>query len=223
MTDFGDILKNWETQKKNGQTHVNHSQDRAGIPQDGSAWRNKKTEPVKKNDASRGFTDISDVSVIQQGKSGVSGAKQSSTDKTRSSQSGTAGGEPKISWTVWLHRYGVVDKDKKLEEEKISEAQSSRERVKQIPCEASIDLHGLTREEAWTRLCAFITECVRRGLSKVLIIHGKGNHSEDEPVLRQAVRSFIESDKRCGQFGFADKNLGGKGATWVIIRKKTDN
>lgn len=184
MADFGDILENWEKQKKSVKTDKTSS-----LPQDGQAWRYKKTEPDKKQD--------------------VSSMSERSEEDSR----------PKRNpMSVWLQRYGVIDKDKQLEDKLQQEIISNTDAVKQMPCEASIDLHGLTREEADTRLHAFITECIRRGLKKVLIIHGKGNHSDTGPVLSHAVRSFIESDKRLGRFGFADKNLGGKGATWVLIR-----
>ena len=184
MADFGDILENWEKQKKSAKTDKTSS-----LPQDGQAWRYKKTEPDKKQD--------------------VSSMSERSEEDSR----------PKRNpMSVWLQRYGVIDKDKQLEDKLQQEIISNTDAVKQMPCEASIDLHGLTREEADTRLHDFITECIRRGLKKVLIIHGKGNHSDTGPVLSHAVRSFIESDKRLGRFGFADKNLGGKGATWVLIR-----
>jgi len=199
VADFGDILENWEKQKKSAKTDKTSS-----LPQNGQAWRYKKTEPEKKQD----------VSSLSERSEEYSHPKRNPMSE-RSEEASPLKRNP---LNVWLQRYGVIDKDKQLEDKLQQEIISNTDAVKQMPCEASIDLHGLTREEADTRLHAFITECIRRGLKKVLIIHGKGNHSDTGPVLSHAVRSFIESDKRLGRFGFADKNLGGKGATWVLIR-----
>ena len=118
----------------------------------------------------------------------------------------------------WLRRYGVFDKDKDFERAENKRKYTSAAELKNLPVEAQIDLHGLTREEAWSRLGAFISECSLRRLKKVLIVHGKGNHSEEEPVLKNLVRSFIEQDKRLGASGHPGGADGGSGATWVIIR-----
>ena len=194
MTDFGDILLDWEKQKKSGAP-----EKKSVLPQDGQAWRYKKTEAAKKKNTSEAAPVVSSLP--------ESASKNSMSERP-----------VRNPMSVWLQRYGVEDKDKQLELAREKEAISNTGALKQMPCEASIDLHGLTREEAEIRLHSFITECVRRGMKKVLIIHGKGNHSDEGPVLSHAVRVFIESDKRLGKFGFADKNLGGKGATWVLIR-----
>ena len=67
----------------------------------------------------------------------------------------------------------------------------------------------------------FVANAMRRGLQKVLIIHGKGIHSADsEGVLGGLVKKFIEGDQRLGASGKADKNHGGSGATWVAVRPK---
>ena len=200
MADFGDILQNWERQKKSEKPDTKKS----SLPQDGQAWRYKKTEPGKKQDIPANSERSEEASPLKR-----------NPLNERSEEASPLKRNP---LNVWLQRYGVVDKDKQLEDKLQQEIISNSDAVKQMICEASIDLHGLTREEADIRLNAFITECVRRGLKKVLIIHGKGNHSNEGPVLSHAVRSFIESDKRLGRFGFADKTLGGKGATWVLIR-----
>ncbi len=128
---------------------------------------------------------------------------------------------PKVDpMTWWMRQYGVVDKDAQEEDRIQREKQLDRSYLHAMPCEAQIDLHGLTQEEAIIRLQDFIAECCRRNLRKVLIIHGKGNHSEDGPVLAATVRHFIERDYRLGESGHPDKTGGGKGATWVLIREK---
>lgn len=123
---------------------------------------------------------------------------------------------------LWLRRYGVVDKDSLAQEVAERERGQNREYLKKIPFGAKIDLHGLTRDEAWERLDAFIGDCSRRGIQKVLIVHGKGHHSKeksDVSILSAMVRTFVELDRRLGASGHPDKKLGGNGATWVIIKK----
>ena len=119
---------------------------------------------------------------------------------------------------LWMRRYGVMDKDAEFDRIEEKRRYSNAGSVKKLPCEAELDLHGLTREEAWASLENFIGECSRRKLKKVMIIHGKGNHSAEEPVLKDTVRAFIEQDKRLGTSGHPSGADGGRGATWVIIR-----
>lgn len=120
---------------------------------------------------------------------------------------------------VWLSRYGTVDKDKIQDEADANERLHNINYLKQIRPEDRIDLHQMTRDEAWSALDNFVSSCVRRGLKKILIIHGKGEHSRgSDPVLGPMVKTFIEQDKRLGLSGHPDRNHGGTGATWVIIK-----
>lgn len=120
---------------------------------------------------------------------------------------------------LWLRRYGTIDKDKIKEEADERIKQTDFNYLRAMKAEARIDLHGLHQDEAEERLNFFIGDCKKRGLKKVLIIHGKGNHSTGtDPVLGELVRRFIEHDKRLGMSGHPDKSLGGNGATWVIIK-----
>jgi DNA-nicking Smr family endonuclease len=112
----------------------------------------------------------------------------------------------------------TVDKDRILAEAETAARLSETESLKSMRPEATIDLHGLTREEAWKALDGFITSCCQRDLRKVLIIHGKGNHPGSDAVLYKMVRSFIETNERLGASGHPGARLGGSGATWVIIK-----
>lgn len=129
--------------------------------------------------------------------------------------------EPKINpMELWLNRYGTVDKDKIAEESVERTKQQDREYVLNMRPEAYLDLHGLHQDEARMRLDSFITDCKKRGLRKVMIIHGKGIHTQGtDPVLGEVVRRFIESDRRCGTSGHPkNKADGGTGATWIILK-----
>ena len=157
------------------------------------------------------------------GGNSVSGKKANAPEKGKES-SDCSGEENGFSKRIdpqeaWLRRYGVVDKDKIAS----LEAERNRERsqlyIKKIPVEAKIDLHGLTREEARSRLSIFVGDCVKRGLRKILIVHGKGIHTTgSDPVLGEEVRKFIEQDRRCGRSGHPDRRMGGSGATWVFLK-----
>ena len=121
---------------------------------------------------------------------------------------------------LWLRRYGVMDKDAAADEYEYRTKIESREYLRTLKPEDVVDLHGLTREQAWQKLDSFVSACKIRGLRKILIIHGKGNHSHGtDPVLGEMVRYFIEADRRLGSSGHPDRNHGGTGATWVIIRR----
>ena len=121
---------------------------------------------------------------------------------------------------IWLRKYGTIDKDKIAEEHTERTKQQDREYVLNLRPEAYLDLHGLHQDEARMRLDSFITDCKKRGLRKVQIIHGKGIHTQGtDPVLGELVRRFIESDPRCGTSGHPkNKADGGTGATWIILK-----
>ncbi len=119
---------------------------------------------------------------------------------------------------VWLRRYGVVDKDDLIQDYHENVNTKTQTAAKNKPIDASIDLHSFTQEEAWEQLDFFVKDCKRKGLKKILIVHGKGTHSNGQPVLGNMVRSFIESNKMLGESGHPKATLGGSGATWVMIK-----
>ncbi|MBO4508825.1 MAG: Smr/MutS family protein [Spirochaetaceae bacterium] len=200
--NFGDILDAWEQEQKDASKKTSKST--------GQEWRNKKTQPDSA--ANESGSKSSGVK--------TDGAGPASVKKNVKSGGNT--NDTRINpMTEWLRRYGVVDKDAVAEKAAENEKQKDRAWLLDMPYEAQIDLHGLTADEATVRLDQFVGECYKRGIRKILIIHGKGNHSEDAPVLSGMVRSFIERDYRLGESGHPDKKDGGKGATWVILREKT--
>jgi len=122
---------------------------------------------------------------------------------------------------AYLNRYGTEDKDQELDREAEDEslAKTERDRLDRLRPEASIDLHGMTEDAALDSLGTFLEDSRRRGYRKVLIIHGKGNHSGGDPVLKRAVRHFLERYPGAGRSGSADKTAGGNGATWLILKR----
>jgi DNA-nicking Smr family endonuclease len=85
--------------------------------------------------------------------------------------------------------------------------------------EATLDLHGLRAEAVIPAVERFVSASRRSGLRKVLIIHGKGKHSQGEPVLQRLVRAYLERSPHAGAFGPADRAMGGSGATWAALRE----
>jgi DNA-nicking Smr family endonuclease len=123
----------------------------------------------------------------------------------------------------WLAKHGVTDKDSAAGdsgEGARKELVSGREMSMRQP-QARIDLHGLNAADAEKALKIFLTQCSRRGLEHALVVHGKGNHSAEGPILAGLVRQVLESDPVAGSHGTAHRSLGGRGATWVRI-KRTD-
>jgi DNA-nicking Smr family endonuclease len=84
-----------------------------------------------------------------------------------------------------------------------------------------LDLHGLTREEALEALPRFLHSAQQKGQKAVLVITGKGNHSPEEPVLHQAVASWLRDAgrKTVLEFTPAPREMGGSGAYVVFLRK----
>lgn len=89
-----------------------------------------------------------------------------------------------------------------------------------VSVEHQLDLHGLRRDEALTALPRFLQSARNRGQKAVLVITGKGNHSAEEPVLQQAVASWLREAGRelVLEFAPAPRELGGSGAFVVFLR-----
>ena len=93
-----------------------------------------------------------------------------------------------------------------------------RSYLRKMEPEDEIDLHGLNMEQSLTRLEQFLNEAVHRGLRKVQIVHGKGNHSKGNAVLPKAVLEYLQQSPIAGELGTPRREKGGAGATWVIIK-----
>jgi DNA-nicking Smr family endonuclease len=131
---------------------------------------------------------------------------------------GTPAPEKYDPLNAWLVRNGIYDKDAE-EEENCPRTGERRRRLLRKRPDAIIDLHGLTQDEAWTALEAFFEESRLKNFEKIMIIHGKGIHSEKEAVLTEISRKFIESCSFAGESGHASAAEGGRGATWVLLKE----
>jgi len=113
-----------------------------------------------------------------------------------------------------------VDKDKILSRINVKKTTAFyREKdLKKMKPQDKLDLHGYTAAEAEIELERFLKISKKRGFKKVLIVHGKGYHSEKGPVLIETVNTFLRRCSFTGMTGTPDQSLGGSGAVWVIIK-----
>ncbi len=93
-----------------------------------------------------------------------------------------------------------------------------------VPIDASVDLHGFTREEARSRVICFVQHARSAGYRTLLVIHGKGLHTQDgvgvlgEEVLDTLCRGEIASWVLA--LTTAHRRWGGTGALVVKLTRK---
>lgn len=102
----------------------------------------------------------------------------------------------------------------------VSHSQVAELRTGKVHLEATLDLHGLTVEPAIRALHAFLVESRSLGRRRVLVVHGKGNHSDHGAPLREAVVANLlgEASGLIHAFATAADSDGGEGATVVMLR-----
>lgn len=102
----------------------------------------------------------------------------------------------------------------------VSLAQIAELRRGRVHVEDTLDLHGETIEKATARLRTFLAEASRIGRRCVLVVHGKGTHSEHGAPLREAVLAELLGP--CSGFVHALSTAapadGDDGATYVMLR-----
>lgn len=121
----------------------------------------------------------------------------------------------------WLETHGVPESPGRGDEES-SPRRLTRKEIDSMPIDATLDLHGMTTMEAEIALDSFFAQAGRTGCQKVLIVHGKGLHSKSEPVLANFVKLWLERQASAGRTGKADQADGGGGATWVLMKRGSD-
>ena len=131
----------------------------------------------------------------------------------------------------------ISDKDKKDWEEFLSnnEKLSNKDITsseKKIYKTASIDLHGYSLDEANEAIEKFINQSHEKGFSKIIIVTGKGLHSQNEKdpyvsktlgILKYSVPEFIKNNaylmKKIISISDAEIEDGGSGAFYVFLKK----
>ena len=97
----------------------------------------------------------------------------------------------------------------------------------------SLDLHGYTLDEANKKVESFIIDCFDQKVSKIIIVTGKGLHSQNDKdpyiskkfgILKNSVPDFIKSNPslmtKIKSIADAEIADGGSGAFYVFLKKK---
>ena len=96
-----------------------------------------------------------------------------------------------------------------------------------------IDLHGFTLEQANNKIKKTIYECYENGTSKIIVVTGKGLHSnvekdpyvsKDLSILKYSVPEYIANNhelmKKIIEITDAKIEEGGAGAFYIFLKKK---
>lgn len=90
----------------------------------------------------------------------------------------------------------------------------------QFPVEATLDLHGLTTNEANDQLYRFVQHSQNLGRQAVRIIHGKGHGSAgQQPILKAKINQWLREFPVVLAFCSSSQRDGGTGAVDVLLRK----
>ena len=88
---------------------------------------------------------------------------------------------------------------------------SDKYEVQEYPIDGILDLHAFKPNEIHSLIPEYITECIKRNIVEIRIIHGKG-----KGVLRRGVHAILERDPRVISFEMA-KDRSSWGATIVQL------
>ena len=96
----------------------------------------------------------------------------------------------------------------------------------------SIDLHGYTLEEANKKIGEFILRSYKDKVNKLIVVTGKGNHSQNEKnpyvskdlsILKYSVPNFIENNRSLmnviSELKEASIEDGGSGTFYIFLKK----
>ncbi|MFQ5825144.1 MAG: Smr/MutS family protein [bacterium] len=89
-----------------------------------------------------------------------------------------------------------------------------KEREKRFVVTDVLDLHGFFPEQVSEMVEEFIKNAISLKLHRLKIIHGKGKSR-----LKYLVRKELENNPHIAEFGDAQPESGGWGATIIILKK----
>ena len=131
----------------------------------------------------------------------------------------------------------ISDKDKRDWDNFISRNEKLpnkdfKNQEKNIPKTKSIDLHGYTLDQANKKIEEFINKSFSENVNKLIIVTGKGLHSENEKdpyvsknlsILKYSVPEFISNNENLMKIinDITDAKIedGGGGAFYVFLKK----
>tara|TARA_B100001057_G_scaffold406356_1_gene419691 strand:- start:460 stop:873 length:414 start_codon:yes stop_codon:yes gene_type:complete len=132
----------------------------------------------------------------------------------------------------------ISDKDKKDWEDFLSNEEKlpnkdfviSKKKTSRIK---EIDLHGFNLEQANTKIEKIINDSYQNGTSKIIVVTGKGLHSnvekdpyvsKDLSILKYSVPEYIKNNselmKKIIEIKNAEIEDGGAGAFYIFLKKK---
>ncbi|MCK6262623.1 DNA endonuclease SmrA [Vibrio sp. ZSDE26] len=95
-------------------------------------------------------------------------------------------------------------------------------RLGKYPIQAKLDLHKRTLKEAREEVVKFLKQCLRLDIRTVLIVHGKGVHSNPPALLKSYLASWVTQIKDVQCAHSAQQFHGGTGAIYLLLRKSDD-
>lgn len=84
----------------------------------------------------------------------------------------------------------------------------------EMPIDGILDLHTFRPGEVKDLVPEYLDACLKRGITEVRIIHGKG-----KGVLRRIVHAALDRHPAVVSYRQADEFSGSWGATFVTLRK----
>lgn len=84
--------------------------------------------------------------------------------------------------------------------------------------ETILDLHGMTVIEARQALSHFLSKCQQRSIRHILIIHGKGHHNNNIPILKNKLNHWLRQTEQVLAFCSATNRDGRGGALYVLLK-----
>lgn len=92
-------------------------------------------------------------------------------------------------------------------------------RLGQYPCDAELDLHRKTLQEAREEVFDFVSDCLKHNIRCVKIQHGKAEHSNPPAYIKSCVNKWLPELDAVMAFHSAQPHHGGTGAVYVLLRK----
>lgn len=124
--------------------------------------------------------------------------------------------------TIYLCRQEAVDGEETLQFNRggLQHKLLQNMRRGQVTIQASLDLHGLTMEQAEIILHEFIADCCQRGKRWICLVHGKGHYSpEGKPILKNWANQWLREHPQVLAFHSARPKDGGTGALYVLLKR----
>ena len=131
----------------------------------------------------------------------------------------------------------ISDKDRKDWENFLSSDETLQDKDRNLKKNLriktqSFDLHGFSLSDANNKINKLITNSYENGISKLIIVTGKGIHSQNEKdpyvskdlgILKYSVPEFITNDKdlmsKINEITDAKIEDGGGGAFYIFLKK----